>query len=211
MSSFNISSDAELMWNVLPAIALPSQSKFLTARDRNGNPMVFGIGTDSILRVAQENPQTRLRSLVDINIKLGLAPTTTTQGFDLFQTTDDKIFLCLSYTEENESRIMAVKPFHPEDVDFSDQSSSVSVFRTVRLDQMRIKDVTMVMSFTDSVESSTNLDRAHFLLPMLFFHRLFSITQTLTQTLRTSNITKFKTTLLSIRAISVCQSIPTPL
>ncbi|KAL9624348.1 MAG: hypothetical protein Q9160_001310 [Pyrenula sp. 1 TL-2023] len=119
MSSASITSDAELMWNVLPAIALPSHSKFLTARDRNGQPMVFGIGSDSILRVAQESPKDRLRQLVNIQKFLSLPAEALIDGFDLYQSADDTIYLSVAYHTSSEARLLAAKPFKPEDIDFT--------------------------------------------------------------------------------------------
>ena len=147
MASASISSDAELMWNVLPAVALPSQSKFLTARDRNGNPMVFGIGTDSVLRVAQEDPQTRLRQLIDLHPKLGLPEGAKTNGFDMLQATDDSIYLSLTYASASEARLLALQPFSPKEVDFTSLQASLPTFRSTRLDQIFSKDVMLVSSF----------------------------------------------------------------
>ncbi|KAK4167409.1 hypothetical protein QBC43DRAFT_285840 [Cladorrhinum sp. PSN259] len=168
---FFISSDAELMWNVLPAIALPSQSKFLTARDRNGNPMVFGIGTDSILRVAQEDPATRHRKLVDLNPKLGLPDTSTTDGFDLFQAHNGDIYLSLAYHENNETRLMAVRAFNPSGVDFTDGTSELQRYRSIRLDSMQVKDLVLgtfvsstdfpsiIVNYTNTEKRSDNVKR----------------------------------------------------
>ena len=148
MALASISSDAELMWNVLPAVAPPSQSKFLTARDRNGNPMVFGIGTDSVLRVAQEDSQTRLRQLIDLHPKLGLSEGAKTNGFDVLQVTDDSIYLSLTYATASEARLLALQPFSPKEVDFTSLQASLLTFRSTRLDQISSKDVMLVSSFT---------------------------------------------------------------
>lgn len=144
MSSAVITSDNELMWNVLPAIALPSHSKFLTARDRNGKPMVIGIGTDSILRIAQEGLKDSLRKLVDIHPKLGLPSDALVDAFDLHQSTDDIIYLSVAYHTPTEARLLVVKPFSPQDVDFTDKNSTVPVYKSLRLDNMKVKDLLVV-------------------------------------------------------------------
>lgn len=152
-SSAVITSDAELMWNVLPAVALPSHSKFLTARDRNGQPMLFGVGTDSILRVAQENPKDRLRQLVDLHKKLNLPADALVDGFDLYQANDDTIYLAITYHTKDEARLTAAKPFLPADVDFTDNTTILPYYRSLRLDDMKVKDLLLVRSMQQSTFS----------------------------------------------------------
>ncbi|EQB45598.1 hypothetical protein CGLO_15503 [Colletotrichum gloeosporioides Cg-14] len=136
-----ITSDAELMWNVLPAVALPSQSKFLTARDRNGKPMLVGIGSDSVLRVGQENPHDGLRQLVDLGTKLGIPSDAVVDGFDLFQSSDDIIYLSVAYHTQTEANLLAARPFNPRDIDLTDEQASLQSYRSLRLDNTIAKDV----------------------------------------------------------------------
>ncbi|EUC41746.1 hypothetical protein COCMIDRAFT_29524 [Bipolaris oryzae ATCC 44560] len=168
-SSAVITSDAELMWNVLPAVALPSHSKFLTARDRNGQPMVFGVGTDSILRVAQESPKDRLRQLVDLHKKLNLPADALVDGFDLYQANDDTIYLAVTYHTKDEARLAAAQPFLPADVDFTDDTTTLPYYRSLRLDDMKVKDLLLgnfigveqfppiILNYTNAATRSDNV------------------------------------------------------
>lgn len=144
MSSATVTHDSELMWNLLPAVAIPSQSKFLTARDRNNNPMVFGIGTDQVLRVAQEDPTTHLRRLQDLHACLGIPTDAKIKGFDIYQSSANLVYISLAYSNTSESRLLAAKPFDPNDVDLVADGTKLPVYRTVRLDAMEPSDVTLV-------------------------------------------------------------------
>ena len=147
MPRANIKSDSELMWNLLPAVAMPTHSKFLTARDRNGNPMVFGIGTDHVLRVAQENPQTRVRELIALNPKMGLAVDVPVLAFDLIQGPSDDIYMSFATDNAGQHELFAVPPFNPSQIDFTDETSSLKHVQSPRLDDMKIRDILLV-SFT---------------------------------------------------------------
>ncbi|KAL8692992.1 MAG: hypothetical protein Q9218_002081 [Villophora microphyllina] len=171
MTGATVKSDAELMWNLLPAVAIPSHSKFLTARDRNGNPMVFGIGTDHVFRVAQENPQTRARELIDLNPKLGLAETVSITAFDMIQDANDEIFLSFATVNAGQHGLYAIQPFTPSQVDFTDKDSKLKSVQSQRLDDMKIKDVllgepvpgkmfpSVILNYVHTVRASANLKR----------------------------------------------------
>lgn len=140
----SITSDSELMWNVLPAVSLPAHSKFLAVRDRNNNPMVFGIGSDHEFHVAQEVPTTRLRQLVPLSECFGLPANTQTIDFDLKQGTDDKIYLSFAVNDSGQPRLFVVEPFHPGQTDFTNPSTRLKKLEASRLDNMEVHAVLLV-------------------------------------------------------------------
>ena len=74
-------------------------------------------------------------------------------GFDLYQANDDTIYLAITYHTKDEARLTAAKPFLPADVDFTDNTTILPYYRSLRLDDMKVKDLLLVRSMQQSTFS----------------------------------------------------------
>lgn len=119
--------DSEWMTQYIAAQAVPSSRNFAAVHDKNGQLMLFSLGTDSKLYVSSLDASGS-RVVLDLGDMLGFASTYTGHAFGIMQDRSTKLYLVVAIASDSassKSSVYLLRPFEPGDVDFSSASTNL--------------------------------------------------------------------------------------
>lgn len=125
---FFVNHDSELMVQHVAAVAVPNSSLFFTVADKQGNPVVFSLGTDEKFYVIQNDAHGQ-KQLNDLGILLRLDASYVGHALSISQGPEMNLFLVLaiqSMENEGASEIIVLKPFQLSEYDLSSSGSDLS-------------------------------------------------------------------------------------
>ncbi|KAI9930163.1 hypothetical protein MW887_011973 [Aspergillus wentii] len=124
-----IQHDSELMTQYVAAVSVPNARRFVAVHDKNGQLMLFSLGTDSKLYVSSLD-QSGNRVVRDLGLMLGFASSYTGHAFDVVQDAESKLYVAVAIAGSNASRslLYLLRPFEPREVDLSSSSFNLKPF-----------------------------------------------------------------------------------
>lgn len=143
-----IQHDSELMTQYVAAVSVPNSRHFVAVHDKNGQLMLFSLGTDSKLYVSSLDKSGN-RVVRDLGLMLGFASSYTGHAFDVVQDAASKLYVAVAIAHDsNASRslLYLLRPFEPREVDLSSSSVDLKSFVMAGSgeDNPRVFDIFMV-------------------------------------------------------------------